>query len=132
MSALELQRATIAELKADAAVAALVGDRIYDELPPNPVFPYISIGPDQTLPQRFDCLDGSEITLQFDGWSRQPGYIEAKRISEAVRRCLDGAPLELIGYRLIDLYLASSQTLRDPDGLTSHAVITFRALTAPL
>jgi Protein of unknown function (DUF3168) len=132
MSSLELQRASIAALKADPTVAALVGDRVYDNVPFNAAFPYISIGPDQTLPSRADCIDGDEITIQFDGWSRMPSFTEAKRISEAVRRCLNGAPLVLNGYALIDLWLDSSQTLRDPDGLTSHAVITFRALTVPV
>ena len=132
MSSLELQRASIAALKADPTVVGLVADRIYDNVPTNPTFPYISIGPDQTLPSRAQCIDGSEIIIQFDGWSRSPGFAEAKRINEAVRRCLNGAPLALNGYRLIDLWLDSSQTLRDPDGLTSHAVITFRAFTDPI
>lgn len=132
MSSLEIQRASIAALKADPTVAGLVADRIYDNPPANPTFPYITIGPDQTLPSRADCIDGSEITIQFDGWSRAPGFAEAKRISDAVRYCLNGAPLLLNGYALIDLWLESSQTIRDPDGLTSHAIITMRALTEPI
>lgn len=129
MSGAELQRASIAWLKADPAVTALVGGRIYDGPPPNPTFPYVTIGPDQTLSTRADCFDGSEIVIQFDAWSRTSTQVEAKNIGEAVRRSLNGAPLELIGYVLTDLWLDTMQTLRDPDGLTSHAVITFRAFT---
>lgn len=129
MSSLEIQRASWEWLLADPNVTALVGNRIFDQVPASVVFPYISIGPDQTLPNRFDCLDGSEIVVQYDVWSRAKGYPEVKRIAEAVRISLNGAPLVLNGYILTDFWFDDWRTLRDPDGLTSHAVLTFRALT---
>lgn len=132
MSSLELQKALVGRLKADAGVTALVAGRVYDQPPPSPVFPYISIGPDQTLPDRADCYDGSEVTLQVDVWSRAPGFPEAKRIAEAVRAALADAPLTLTGHSLVDIALVEARNLRDPDGLTSHAALTFRALTEPV
>ena len=128
-----LQKAIVARLRSDAGVEAIVDDRIYDNVPPDPAFPYLSLGPEQSLPDRASCgYDGSDITLQIDAWSRQPGFAEAKRAAEAVRRALIDAPLELDGHRLVDIALESISTVRDPDGLTSHAVVTMRALTEPI
>jgi len=132
VSSLELQKAIVARLKADAGVTAIVGQRIYDSVPTNATFPYIAIGPDQTLPSRADCYDGSVVVFQVDGWSRAVGLVEAKRISEAVREALSDAPLTLTGYRLIDLAFEESRVFRESDVLTSHAAISFRALTEPV
>jgi hypothetical protein len=132
MSSLALQKAIVAALKADPAVVAVVGDRIYDNPPTNPPFPYITIGPDDTLPDRANCYFGDDVTLQIDAWSRSPGFQEVKRAADAVRDALEDAPLTLDGFRLVDITLDAVRTLRDPDGLTSHAAITFKALTEPI
>lgn len=132
MSSLELQKAIVAALKADAGVAATVAGRVYDVPPKGVLFPYISIGPDQTLPQRGDCYDGEEVSFQVDLWSREVGFPEVKRIGKAVKAALNSAELTVDDHRLVDLYLEDARTFRDPDGLTSHAVLTFRALTEPV
>ena len=131
--ALELQRVLVATLKADPAVTALVGGRVYDAPPPNPTFPYITLGEDVVSPQRADCYDGSHTTLAVHGWSRAVGYPEVKRIGAAIRGALHEAPLAMAdGQRLVDLALIDNRIMRDPDGLTSHTALTFRALTEPV
>jgi|SRR5215207_3940024 len=132
MSSVELQKAIVARLRADSAVTAIVGQRIYDQPPTAPTFPYITLGSDQTIPDRADCYDGSEVTIQVDVWSRGVGFPESKRIAEAVRASLNDAPLVLTGHTLVDLYETDTRSLRDPDGATSHAALTFRALTEPV
>jgi hypothetical protein len=132
VSSLELQKAIVARLRADAGVTALVGQRVYDQVPTSPQFPYVSLGPDQIALSRADCYDGSEINLQVDAWSRAVGFPEVKRIGDAVRAALQDAPLSLTGYRLLDITFVEARTFRDPDGLTSHAAMTFRALTEPV
>lgn len=131
MSTLELQKAIVGRLKADTNVNALVSGRVYDNPPTAPIFPYISIGPDNTLPSRADCYDGNEIHQQLDVWSRTPGFREAKQIIEAARNSLMNASLTLTGFRLIDIYFERAQTMRDPDGLTSHGVLSIQAMTEP-
>lgn len=129
---LELQKAIVAALKADTDTAALIGARVYDQPPAVPQFPYLTLGEDQTIAERADCYDASEVTLTFHAWSRATGFPEVKRIADAVRQALTDAPLALTGHRLVDLAFTDSRVLRDPDGLTSHAVITLRALTEPV
>jgi hypothetical protein len=72
--------------------------------------------------------------VQIDAWSQSVGFPEVKRVASAVRRALAFAPMDLTGdgYRLVDIALETDLTLRDPDGVTSHAVLTFRALTEPV
>lgn len=132
MSSLELQKAVVARLKGDAGVTALVGQRVYDQPPTAPAFPYVSLGPDQTLPDRADCYEGSEVTFQVDAWSRAVGFPEVKRIAEAARAALADAALTLTGFRLVDIAFVEGRTFRDPDGLTSHSALNFRALVEPV
>ena len=112
-AALALQGAIIAALKASAPVTAIVADRVYDHVPRNPAtealtaaFPFVAISDWQELSDDADCIDGAE----------------------AVKRALHKADLDLGDTALVMIEHDGTRTLRDPDGLTSHAVITFRAL----
>lgn len=125
---LDLQKAVIATLKADASVTALVGQRIYDQVPPNATFPYVSWGPDQVLADKADCQNGFEVFAQIDVWSRAPGKPEAKRIAGAVRAALDDAELTLDDHALLLLEHVQTRHLIDPDGSTKHSIVELRAL----
>src|SRR5688500_11924265 len=48
----------------------LIAQRVYDFVPTEPEFPYVSLGPDQVVSDDADCITGFEITLQIDAWSR--------------------------------------------------------------
>lgn len=125
---LALQGAVVAALKGNATLTALVGQRIYDSVPPAPVFPYVSLGDGQVLgDDTEDCGDGSEIHLQIDAWSRAVGYPEVKNIAEAIRSTLKVIPT-LAGFTVSVVEFVQKQDLRDTDGLTRHAAITFRYL----
>lgn len=115
---------------ADAQVGSVNG-RVYDEPPPKEAFPYLTIGDGQTVPDKAGCIDGAENFIDVHIWSRRPGWVEAKALAWKVKETLDDADLALDGHRLIDLQYQSVQYLRDPDGLTRHAVVTFRAVTEP-
>lgn len=132
---LALQEAVLLALKDDAGVQACgLGGRLYDEPPAQPTFPYLTFGEGQVLPDKADCVDGSEVFLVLDIWSRparNDGFQEAKAIAGAVVAALDdaGDGLTMDGHRLLDLQRADIQYLRDPDGKTRHVHLTFRAVT---
>lgn len=130
---LELQMALVALLKTPDVLPATVGDRVYDRVPLNAAYPYISLGDGQVLPDKADCIDGSEVFVQIDVWSRAVSYGEAKTIGKAVVAALDDQEDELSveGFAVIVFELQSVQYLRDPDGVTRHGAITFRALIQP-
>lgn len=127
-----LQRAIYAQLCADADVSTFVAGRVFD-LPPQggvPVFPYIAFGAFQVLDDGAGCIDGAEVFVTLDVWSRAQGTVEAKRIGGAVKAALHEADLDLgSAHRLIEIMHRSTTVFLDPDGLTAHGVLTFRALT---
>jgi hypothetical protein len=125
---LALQGAVVGRLKADTAVGALVGDRIYDRVKEGPTFPYIAWGDDQVLDDSTDCHDDVEVFTTLHIWSRTVGRVEAKQIAQAVRASLHDQEFTLTDNALIVMMHDSTRILRDPDGLTSHAVIVFRSL----
>jgi len=129
---LELQSAIITKLKADPGVQAVVGQRVYDEVPPEPTFPYISLGDNQVLPDKADCIDGTEIYWQIDGWARDPTFPKTKQISKAVVACLDDQDLVVSNYAAIVVEIQTINYLHDPDGITRHVAISFRFLIQAL
>jgi uncharacterized protein DUF3168 len=129
--ALPLQKATLAWLN-NHSTGPKVSGRIYDGVPSNPVKPYISFGPFQMLPEHGDCLNGGEVFMTLDAWAAGPSTVQVKDIGAAIAADLDEAPIVLDGgQRLVDISIEQTQYLRDPDGLTAHAVITVHAWTEP-
>ena len=131
---LAMQKGSLNIMKA-GATGTLVDGRIYDGLPDKPIKPYVSFGPFQLLPEHGDCLDGGEAFMTLDVWSVVSGTngstIEAKQIGAAIAADLDRQTLELDGQRMIELSIEQVQYMRDPDGLTAHAVVTVHAWTEP-
>ena len=124
---LELQGAIVQRLKADATLTALVGGRIYDLVPETRVFPYVSIGPVDSIYDDAECITGLEVAQQLDVWSRETGFPECKLIVDAVRVALHDAELDLPTNALVYLACRQARTYRDPDGLTSHGALSFEA-----
>lgn len=126
---LELQGAIVARLKADPAVAALVNGRVYDAVPTNAAFPYVSYGPCNAIQDDADCITAVDIAVQLDVWSRGVGFPEAKKIVDAVRNALHDQEkiMPLATNALVFIECRSSSVVRDPDGLTSHGILSFEA-----
>lgn len=127
----EVQKAIVKALKDDAALTALINKRVYDPVPPGATFPYVSIGDDVIVPDEGDGYEGCDVTVTLHAWSREQGYGEIKKIDAAVQQAIRGATFNLTGFRLVDKLFETTRTLRDPDGLTNHGVVTFRAMTEP-
>lgn len=129
-----LQKAIFDQLMATTDVRLLVGDRVYHDVPPptsgdvRAQKPYITIGEDQVLADKAECMDGAEVILTIHGWALS--YPQSKQLSAAIQEALDmNYDMALIGHRLIEMELQDIRHLSEPDGITRHAVVTFRALT---
>lgn len=125
---LPLQDALIKALRANGVLPAVVAGRVYDQVPGLPTYPLVTLGDCQVLPDKAECIDGVEMFPQVDVWSRKVGYAEAKEIGAAIVAALDDQPLSVAGFNVTVFELSSAQYMRDPDGLTRHGAITFRAL----
>ena len=124
----ELQRLVFERLKAAPAVAALIGSRAYDKVPENVVFPFISFGAHDFVPDDADCIFSGEHTFILDIWSRKAGRVEAKQIVDEVRRAFRGYYADMGDYGLVQMDIDFADVIMDGDGLTAHGRIQIRAL----
>ncbi len=124
-----LQAAIVARLNADAEIAGLVGDRIYDRVPKVSEYPYISFGDTQILPETGEGTDGVETFVILHTWERFKGFDNVKSVGRLIIALLHDTDLAVSEHVLLSILLQSAHYLRDPDGLTSHGVLTFQILT---
>lgn len=130
---LELQKAITAALRADAAVGALIGDRIFDRPAAGVVYPYARFGPaDTVLRASDDCLDDRIEVIQIDVFSASlAGKAEAKAICETILAALTGLEdaVELAAGALVSLRASGLRVFDSPDGRSVQGVITLEAET---
>jgi hypothetical protein len=127
-STLEIIKAWVAALKADAGVAALVGARVYDQPPQDPGYPNVTFGPLTGEPWDTDGNLGWEASIQIDIWSRAPGKPEAARIMAAIKAVLHRSSITM-DTQTNYLTMLELNRILDWDGATRHGVQRFRVLT---
>lgn len=118
----------------EAALRALgteAGQRVYDVPPPNPVSPYITIGPGQTVPMDETCWDASEVYIQIDVWSEHVGYPDVKRVAGQVRVALHDQPFVVPGHVCDRVEVRSITYSRESDGIISRARMSLHFTTQP-
>jgi hypothetical protein len=112
-------------------IAALGGAKVYDELPRDAAFPYVTLGEARIVDASVDDGPTQEHQLTLHAWSRQGGHKEAHVITGALLQALDDAALTPAGHRLVNLRFALADIRREADGRTYHALVRFRAVTEP-
>ena len=122
--ALAIQGAHVSALQANPA---LCGGRVYDKPPANPTYPYIQVGDGDTVGDDNDCFDASEFNAQVHVWSQAAGLVEVKQIAADVRARLR-TEFVIAGFVIVEARHVITRYLRDPDGISSHAVVEFRYL----
>jgi hypothetical protein len=117
-------------LASDGGLAAVLGGpKVYDAPPRGTPVPYVTLG--EARVGAVTSEGDVEHQLTLHAWSRQGGHKEAHLIAGALLSALDDAPLTLDGHRLVNLRFALADIRREADGRTYHAVVRFRAVTAP-
>ena len=129
---LALQKAVRARLAANASVTALVpAASILDRnARPNPD-PSIIIGEGVAIDETRIARNVQRLYLDLHIWKKEPSTAGVKAIAGAVRTAIHSAKIPPTdGFTVGDCYVSSARYLRDPDGETSHAVVTVEALVA--
>lgn len=128
---LALHKALLAHLRADADLAALLGDppRVHDAPPAAPVWPMVLFGRAETRPWGGLEGEGLEHALTLTCLSRFDGAEEAKAIVAALRARLHNAAPALEGWRLVNLRVTYGDVFRAADGRAFHGVVRLRAVT---
>lgn len=129
---LAVQKAIRALLIADPAVIALVpAASILDRHQRPAPDPAIILGEAQVLDEGTSLArTHARVAHTLHVWKREPSLEGAKTILGAIRRALRSR-LDLgQGLHAADTLVTSSRVLRDPDGETSHGVLTVEVLVA--
>ena len=132
MNTLILQGYMRQALDASGALKQLIGDRVFDQPPPDQSFPYIVLGlAGATDMSTSDCVTDWEVIAQIDVFSRAVGFPECKRIAEACDEALAERHPVIEGIRMGFFESQGHRFLREPDGITSHGVLEYRARYGP-
>jgi hypothetical protein len=124
----EVKDAIVTRLRSDAAVIALVAGRVFDRVEPTSAFPYVNIGPTDTVSDDAECIVGFELAQQIDCWSRSVGFAQVQLVVDAVRAALHDYDLPLPTNALVFFEHRTTRIVRDPDGITSHGILGFEAV----
>lgn len=139
-SAVEVQTALVAVLRATAIVADLLGSTsvaghatpgVFDVVPTKAVLPYIAVGETQVLADEAEGIPGSANLATLHIWSDKPTFVEAKRIAAAARETLHEAELSISGHHLVEIRWEESRFIDDIGGVLRHGIMTFRVTTEP-
>lgn len=121
-----LQQALFTCLKGDAALTTKVKG-IFDEVPANQTYPYVTLGEDTVVDWSTKTNDGEEITHTLHVWSKYAGKKEAKEILSLVLEAVTRQPLALAGGFSVDFSaLDFMEVFIDEDGTTKHGVLRLR------
>lgn len=129
---LAVQKALRARLVSTAAVTALVpAASILDRHARPAPDPSIILGEGQTIEGDDLARLQQRVVLDLHAWKKEPSLAGVKAIAGAVRAALHSGRLVLdAGFHCGDLRVSHMRYLRDPDGETSHAVVTVEALVS--
>lgn len=124
----QLQRSIYGILTA----ANIAEDRVYDRAPASASFPYVTIGDEQVIDDGTTCADAWDVATDVHVWSRSSSgsKSELKTLVAQIVPLL-ATEIAVTGFRNVSGKLESSRTFRDPDGISEHAVLTFRYLLDP-
>ena len=121
-SALAVVTAVIATLKANTAVTALVGARIYTDVPQKTDFPYLVVSI-QSEPFAANDFSGQSHQLRVQGFSRTSGISEALKIRKAALDALDRQEAAIAVAGLVKCeYSGFSDAFIEDDGKTWQSI----------
>lgn len=133
---LAVQKAIRFRLTASAAVTEDVpAENILDRNARPAPDPSIVIGEGQSVDEERLARNVQRVYLDLHIWKKEPSTAGVKAIAGAVRSAIHSADLGTlnafgVAYCFGDCLVRSMRFLRDPDGETSHAVVTVETLVS--
>ena len=118
-----LQSTIYSTLNNDSNLTSTLGAGVYDEVIEGSSYPFVAIGEETAVDYGTKDVDGGEFTV-----SQYTGAKETKNIMDRINDLLHDSSLSVTGFNLVNLRFEFSDILRDPDGVTRHGVMRFRAI----
>lgn len=126
---LQLQKALLQVLKADPGLNEWVNRRVFDHVPPQAEFPYITFGTASTYDWSTSTERGGEHLLTLHVWTHRASRKTVFDIMDRIEQLLPSGPLPLEGHTLVSIRLEYTQTaLADSRG-SFAGVMRYRAVT---
>lgn len=128
-----LHNALRARLVSDAGLAVLVpANAILDRNSLPAPDPAIVMGEHEFVAGDDLGRNVQEVVSTLHVWKKEPSLAGVRAIAGAIRMAIKTAKLRFAdaGFSCADCYVAGTRVLRDPDGQTSHAVVTIRSIVA--
>jgi hypothetical protein len=123
-----LQAAIYQRLTADSVLDALVGNAIYDSMPPGTTTgTYVSIGPEDVRDASDQVGRGAFHEFVVSVVTDEAGFQLAKQVAGAVSDALTGATLVLARGRLVGLWFLQARARRVGEADERRIDLTFRA-----
>jgi len=123
-----LQTTIYSTLNSDNTLTNTLGAGVFDEVVENASYPFVSLGEETAVDYSTKDLDGGEFTINRHVWSQYKGSKQTKEIMDRIHDLLHDSSLSVSGFNLANLRFEFSDILRDPDGITRHGVMRFRAI----
>lgn len=125
-----VQAAVYTRLTADEQLAALITG-IYDYVPEDAVFPYVTVGEAIETPDNTVAGLGRQTVITLHVWTRARGHAKGLTIAARITALLDHQPLTIPGSAHIATRYEFGQTLIDPEppGDVRHVVLRYRVVT---
>ena len=123
-----LQTTIYSTLSSDNTLTSTLGSGVYDEVVEGATYPFVSLGEETAIDYGTKNENGGETTINIHIWSQYKGAKETKQIMDRIHDLLHDSNLTVTGFNLVNLRFEYSDILRDPDGVTRHGVMRFRAI----
>jgi len=121
---MDLQKAVVAHLSADPALAELMG--VYDGPPPRAAFPYAVLGDGLVTDWSTKTEAGREVRFAVTLWDDGEVPARLHRLTDAVEAAMATLPRTLADGRIISLIFLRTLIARDPagpwGGLVEHRI----------
>ena len=101
---------------------------VYDEVIEGNTYPFITLGEETAIDYSTKDITGGEFTVNIHIWSQYKGSKETKQIMDKIHDLLHDVDITVTGFNLINVRFEYSDIMRDPDGVTRHGVMRFRAI----
>ena len=131
-AAVELQKVIFAALRGDAAISAVVGNRIHDHAPANVRFPYLTFGRSSAYDWSTGTEIGTEHLFSIHVWSKARGKTETLELMGRVEELLRDGKLVPQGHHLVNLTPNFAESRFDEELSLYHGLLRYRAVTEPV
>lgn len=125
---LEIQKAQIALLSADSALATLVGTRICDFVPDGTIFPYVKVGEATHNDRGSHTTEGFESIVTVDTWDQSTSRLKTLNIMDEIDRLLHNTNWNIDCAHELSIRRSFYTVLVEDDGKTYHGVQQFELL----